>query len=185
MSSKKTFFVKVNKKGEIDTKQSAKDFADFLSEDTTPVNQFTKEEQNKVEIAETVFDMFEQLEEEIESRKTSRVEEEVKEEPIVFDTQQEVDGFNELSEVLFSDDVAGTMIEQLTGEKLELDNESFDGLKTDPPQAVLQDEIELAESVAEEVKIQLDESDPMSKYVDRIRVSNSATDFYYMQISFQ
>ena len=105
MSNKKTFFVKVNEKGEID-KQSAKEFADFLGEETKPVKKSLREEPSKVDIAETVFGMFDQLEEEIESRKTPIVEEEEK--PISFTTQKEVDGFNELSEILHSDDVAGT-----------------------------------------------------------------------------
>lgn len=183
--SKKFFIrVKVDRKGEIDTEQSAKEFADFLGEESTPVKKSIKEEPSKVDIAETVFGMFDQLEEEIESRKTPIVEEE--EQPISFTTQKEVDGFNELSELLHSDDVAGTMLEQLTGENLDLDEEeSFDVLKADPPQAILQEEIDIADVSAQKALVELEESineeielDPiMSQYVDRLRLLNSGV-FY-------
>lgn len=173
MSSKKTFFVRVDKKGEIDTKKSAKEFTDFLGKDTTLVQRSIKEESTKVEVAETVFGMFDELEAEFKSHKTPVVEEEQEQEPIIFETQKEVDGFNELSEVLYSEDVAGKVLEQLTGEKLDLDQEPFD-IKVDTPQAVLQEESNLEE--AESVTIQLDENDPMSKYVDRIRVSNQGVE---------
>ena len=69
MSNKKTFFVRVDKDG-IDTKQSAKEFADFLGEETKPTKRSIKEEPSKVDVAETVFGMFDQLESEIESQKT-------------------------------------------------------------------------------------------------------------------
>ncbi len=177
MSNKKTFFVRVDKDG-IDAKQSAKEFADFLGEETTTVRKTIKDELSKVDIAETVFGMFDELEAEIESRKTPVVEEEEK--PISFTTQEEVDGFNELSEILHSDDVAGTMLEQLTGVSLDLDEEeTFDGHMIDPPQAILQEEIvspeiqELEESINQEI-----EHDPtMSQYVDRVRLSNKGVEF--------
>ena len=112
----RVFFLRTNEKKK--PQRFDKGFTDFLDEETSEeevvlVEDTVPEETSiNYEVADTVFGMFDQLEEQLESIK-AKTPTPQPEPPTSFEKQAEVDEYNDLSDMLFAEDVAGAALERL------------------------------------------------------------------------
>ena len=112
----RVFFLRTNTEKE--TPRFGKAFTEFLDEETSEevvsVTEDTVPEETSInyEVADTVFGMFDQLEEQLDAIK-AKTPTPQPEPPTSYEKQAEVDEYNDLSDMLFAEDVAGAALERL------------------------------------------------------------------------